>query len=350
MFRQRKIYIRLSIATLVITLISAKRACADDKIGSVSISGQSGSLIGGVAGSASFTVTVNRAVGANGAITANLSVTTPLPGGATPAFSPNPIVIPQGVDSGDSTLTITTTTAALAGVSSFTVEAVREGAPSDSKSGDGTLTVSPCTSDGECDDGDPCTTDTCVVGNCTHDDDADDDGISDCDDTCPNTPMGEAVNGQGCSCSQLSCNDGDPCTADSCDSGVCVHTAIDLDGDGICDQSDNCPSEANSDQADTDGDGGGNVCDDDVDNDGVLNDYDNCPMTANGSQSDADGDGIGDPCDNDSGAVASILVPPNPCGSCGPGATGSLALLAPTLLIAGTRRSLNGPVRRRRRR
>jgi len=58
---------------------------------------------------------------------------------------------------------------------------------------------------------------------------------------------------------------------------------IDSDGDGVCDNVDNCPANANPGQEDADGDGVGDVCD-------------NCPQTPNPDQLDSNGDGIGDAC------------------------------------------------------
>jgi mannan endo-1,4-beta-mannosidase len=57
-------------------------------------------------------------------------------------------------------------------------------------------------------------------------------------------------------------------------------------GDGIGDNSDNCPNVYNLGQEDTDGDGIGDACD-------------NCPTTSNSNQVDLDGDGIGNACDSD---------------------------------------------------
>ena len=82
----------------------------------------------------------------------------------------------------------------------------------------------------------------------------------------------------------------------------------DQDGDSVIDENDNCPLDANSDQADGDVDGTGDACDNcnglsnpdqaDGDADSVGDDCDNCPLTANASQSDGDADTFGDACDN----------------------------------------------------
>nr|WP_290856299.1 thrombospondin type 3 repeat-containing protein [Flaviramulus sp.] len=59
-----------------------------------------------------------------------------------------------------------------------------------------------------------------------------------------------------------------------------LNVITDTDGDGINDDVDNCPDTANADQADNDGDGLGDICDDDDDNDGILDVDDNCPLFA----------------------------------------------------------------------
>jgi len=73
---------------------------------------------------------------------------------------------------------------------------------------------------------------------------------------------------------------------------------LDTDSDGVPDYLDNCAFVPNPDQADIDGNGRGDACDD-WDRDGVLNFKDNCPEVPNPSQVDTDGDGIGDACDDE---------------------------------------------------
>jgi serine protease len=72
----------------------------------------------------------------------------------------------------------------------------------------------------------------------------------------------------------------------------------DSDGDTVPDTADNCPSDYNPDQTDTDGDGTGDACDDDDDDDTVPDTADNCPSDYNPDQTDTDGDGTGDACDD----------------------------------------------------
>jgi subtilisin-like proprotein convertase family protein len=74
----------------------------------------------------------------------------------------------------------------------------------------------------------------------------------------------------------------------------------DFDGDGLKDEVDNCPDDANATQINTDGDAnGGDACDTDDDNDGRLDSADNCRTVVNTDQANNDGDSLGDICDSD---------------------------------------------------
>ena len=91
--------------------------------------------------------------------------------------------------------------------------------------------------------------------------------------------------------------------------GVTVNVDYDADNDGIPDSQDNCPDVSNPDQADSDGDGTGDICDLDIDGDGICNPgasdpscegMDNCPYVHNPDQEDTyppNGNSIGDSCD-----------------------------------------------------
>ncbi len=91
------------------------------------------------------------------------------------------------------------------------------------------------------------------------------------------------------------------------DDGNAAPAPVDSDNDTFVDDSDNCPTQFNPDQLDTDNDGIGDVCDDDDDGDGILDINDNCPLTANPSQEDSDNDGFGDACDDNT------IEPQFPC-------------------------------------
>jgi gliding motility-associated-like protein len=115
-----------------------------------------------------------------------------------------------------------------------------------------------------------------------------------------NTATGTAIVTVSVDVSTTGDNDLDG-TPDNCDP--------DDDNDGILDTNDNCPKQANTNQADNDNDGLGDACDNDDDNDGVLDGYDNCPMIYNPNQSDIDNDGLGDICDTVEINVSQAITP-----------------------------------------
>lgn len=87
-------------------------------------------------------------------------------------------------------------------------------------------------------------------------------------------------------------------TTDTDLDGIGNNADPDDDDDGVADADDAFPLDENE-SVDSDGDGVGDNGDGDVDGDGVDNDIDNCPTVANEDQADSDSDDIGDVCDED---------------------------------------------------
>ena len=168
--------------------------------------------------------------------------------------------------------------------------------------------------------------------------DADQDGVSDRYDKCPNTPSGVVVDKDGCPLDMD--KDGVPDYLDKCPdiAGLAsLNGCPDKDGDGIADKDDRCPDAAGplslKGCPDKDGDGvadiddqcpdtkagykvNSNGCPLDNDNDGIVNEEDRCPDAA-GPLSlkgcpDTDGDGvpdIDDRCPNVKGTIANKGCP-----------------------------------------
>ena len=116
--------------------------------------------------------------------------------------------------------------------------------------------------------------------------DGDGDGRNDCLDNCPADANADQADRDGNGV-------GDACNG-----------AEDADGDEWADALDNCPADANADQADRDGNGVGDACNgaEDADGDEWADALDNCPAVPNPTQADGDGDQIGDACDGCIGA------------------------------------------------
>ena len=72
---------------------------------------------------------------------------------------------------------------------------------------------------------------------------------------------------------------------------------VDIDGDGIVNEEDNCVHYSNSSQSDIDLDGQGDPCDLDRDGDTHGNTDDNCPNIPNEDQADSNFNGIGNACE-----------------------------------------------------
>ena len=124
--------------------------------------------------------------------------------------------------------------------------------------------------------------------------DSDGDGVTDGNDICPQTPIGESVNSYGCSHSQIDFDeDGWNDTVDACPllwgNSTVLNGCPDADEDQVSDPEDDCPNTFGTSTQPTVG------CPDD-DSDGWANANDSFPFDAN-EWNDADGDNIGDNAD-----------------------------------------------------
>jgi len=126
------------------------------------------------------------------------------------------------------------------------------------------------------------------VGFGTKKKDTDNDGVSDKEDKCPDTPVGCRVDAEGC--------------------------PIDSDKDGICDGVDQCPDTPAGATADARG------CPTDSDKDGVMDGIDRCPDTPQGvvvdetgCPKDSDGDGVTDDKDQCPNTPAGMAVDEHGC-------------------------------------
>lgn len=130
--------------------------------------------------------------------------------------------------------------------------------------------------------------------------DIDGDDIADKDDNCPNNANAEQADfdsdGQGNACDTDDDNDGVVDTEDAFPRNP--DETVDSDGDGVGDNGDNCPTDSNADQLDSDNNGLGNACDADDDGDGVNDTNDAFPLDPN-ETTDTDNDGVGNNADND---------------------------------------------------
>lgn len=123
--------------------------------------------------------------------------------------------------------------------------------------------------------------------------DADNDGVADRNDMCPDTPAGVAVDANGCPLDRD--KDGVADYLDACpdvSGNASLKGCPDSDNDGVADINDKCPDTPRGTRVDASG------CPLDNDKDGIPDDVDRCPDAAGPASlkgcPDSDGDGVAD--------------------------------------------------------
>ena len=145
--------------------------------------------------------------------------------------------------------------------------------------------------------------------------DGDGDGVGDLCDTCANDPNKVSPGECGCGVPDTdSDNDGSPDCFDACPTDPnktspglcgCGNVDTDTDDDGTADCSDACPNDRDKIAPGACGCG---VPDTDADNDGIPDCQDNCPNTFNPDQSDSNNDGVGDACTSSQFPAGGVFV------------------------------------------
>ena len=217
--------------------------------------------------------------------------------------------------------------------------------------GDGTKADDEACDDGNTADGDGCSAkceieaavDLCGDGTVTGAEQCDDGNTTDgdgCSAKCE-TEAAADVCGDGKKTGNEQCDDGNATDGDGCSAKCETEAAADKCGDGNKTGAEQC-DDGNT----TDGDGCSAACKTetapvDTDKDGIVDDKDNCPTVANPDQKDWDGNAVGDACQDED-----ILVTGGACSAQSVGGSGaSLALLLlvlAALLFARQRRSRIG--------
>ncbi len=150
-----------------------------------------------------------------------------------------------------------------------------------------------CLTPADCDDADPCTAATCdngvcvhtpIAGCCTMSNQCDDQDVCTTDSCVNNACVHTPI--AGCCNAAADCDDNDPCTIDSCMGNACEHRIADMDGNGVPD----CQEQHQTLPAAGTIDSASRSCSElDDDQDGVDNCSDACPDTPQGELVDVVG-------------------------------------------------------------